>query len=103
MTSSIGRSKKNIKNRIFNTNDSFFIHLFRSPIILSGFLLSKIYSFFKLDNFYIFRRIFFFFYYYSKRFMDRKSCKYIIKNIKKKDVFLDVGSAYGFYPRFWKD
>ena len=32
--------------------------------------------------------------------MDRKSCKYIIKNIKKKDVFLDVGSAYGFYPRF---
>ncbi len=100
MTSSIGRSKKNIKNRIFNTNDSFFIHLFRSPIILLGFLLSKIYSFFKLDNFYIFRRIFFFFYYYSKRFMDRKSCKYIIRNIKKKDVFLDVGSAYGFYPRF---
>ena len=40
MTSSIGRSKKNIKNRIFNTNDSFFIQLFRSPIILLGFLFA---------------------------------------------------------------
>lgn len=95
-----GRSKKNIKNRVLNTNDSFLNQLFRSPIILLGFLLSKIYSFLKLDNFYIFRRVFFFLYYYSKRFTDRKNCKYIIKNIKKNDVFLDIGSAYGFYPFF---
>ena len=95
-----GRSKKNIKNRVLNTNDSFLNQLFRSSIILLGFLLSKIYSFLKLDNFYIFRRVFFFLYYYSKRFTDRKNCKYIIKNIKKNDVFLDIGSAYGFYPFF---
>lgn len=95
-----GRSKKNIKNRVLNTNDNFLNQLFRSPIILLGFLLSKIYSFLKLDNFYIFRRVFFFLYYYSKRFTDRKNCKYIIKNIKKNDVFLDIGSAYGFYPFF---
>lgn len=100
MKNSSGRSRINIKNRILNTNDSFLTQLLRSPIILLGFMLSKIYSFFGLDNFYIFRRIFFFFYYYSKKFTDRKNCKYIIKNIKKNDIFLDVGSAYGFYPYF---
>ena len=94
------RSKTDFKNRIFNTNEKIIIQFIRFPIIFMGFILSKLYSSFKFDEIFILRRIFFFFYYYSKRFTDRKSCKLIIKNIKKNDVFLDIGAAYGFYPSF---
>lgn len=96
----LARNKFDFKSRVLNTNDNLIVKIFRSIIILFGFLLSFFYSFFKLDNFYFFRRIFFLFYYFAKSFIDRKNCSIINKKIKKNDVFLDIGSAYGFYPYF---
>jgi FkbM family methyltransferase len=89
-----------LKDRLWNTNDNLFLGSFRAGLIYLGFMLSKLYSSLNLDEYYIFRRIYFFFYYRVKLKLDKKNTDIIKKYIKDQGIFLDIGSAYGFYAKF---
>jgi hypothetical protein len=96
-------SKIKLKDRLWNTNDNFFWGWCRAVLIYLGFGLSKLYFFLNLDEYFVFRRIYFFFYYRTKLKLDKKNIETIKKYIGKDGVFLDVGSAYGFYAKFVND